>query len=360
MAIARRGLFAILLSATLALAGCIMLPIPTSEDKVLAGTPVAEAQLAFIEPGVTTQAEVVGRLGQPALVWEDARVFVYQWDMRQGILLWAVGAHVTGAAGKTDLPSHHQLLIRFDEGGRVKRFEHRKRPSGVSVAQSIREWLGLPEPAGGDRARVPVLVRIDLKIDGVAEDPFPRPTFTVDPLFAFGLGNLETAERLSAAVRHRFLSEVSRRAGWVVFDLAPGTWYLGVIGPDSNPTPSWQGLARQAEAARQAESIPRWRIDVPGDARAVYAGTLRVAGRTEGKLMFGNRIIRPVPGSEPLVVDESGLAAALLATETPQAGPPRSVLMQRWRPGEPLVFRSPLPSPSVPSSAPSSPPSSAQ
>lgn len=211
MAIARRGLFAILLSATLALAGCIMLPIPTSEDKVLAGTQVAEAQLTFVEPGVTTQAEVVERLGQPALVWEDARVFVYQWDMRQGILVWAVGAHVTGAAGKTDLPSHHQLLIRFDEGGRVQRFEHRKRPSGVSVAQSIREWLGLP-----------------------------------------------------------------------------------------------------------------------------------------------------VPGDEPLVVDESGLAAALLATEAPQAGPPRSVLMQRWRPGEPLVFRSPLPSPSVPSSAPSSPPSSAQ
>jgi outer membrane protein assembly factor BamE (lipoprotein component of BamABCDE complex) len=350
VAIACRGLFAILLSATLLLAGCIVLPIPTGEDKVLAGTPVAEAQLTFVEPGVTTQAEVVERLGQPALVWEDARVFVYRWDMRQGILLWAVGAHVTGAAGKTDLPSHHQLLIRFDEAGRVQRFEHRKRPSGVSVAQSIRAWLGLmePAPAGGDQARVPVLVRIDLTIDGVPETPFPRPTFTVDPLFAFGLGDLETAERLSAAVRHRYLSEASRSAGWFVFDLAPGTWYLGMIGPDSNVASSVSRFARQAEA------IPRWRIDVPGDARAVYAGTLRVAGRAEGKLMFGNRIVRPVPGFEPLLVDESPLAAALLAAEAPQAGPPRSALMQRWRPGEPLVFRSPLPAPSAPPSAPSS------
>lgn len=336
MAIARHHLFTIMLSATLTLAGCIVLPIPTGEDKVLAGTPVADEQLAFLAPGRTTKAEVVERLGQPGVVWEDARVFVYRWDLRQGILLWAVGAHVTGGFGKTDLPSHHQLLIQFDEDERVQRFEHQKRPSGTSLADSIREWLGLPQgkPDAGEPVRV--LVRIDLAIDGAQESAFPRLSFTVDPLFAFGFGDFESAGRLSAAVRHRFLSDASRREGWAYFELAPGTWYLGVIGPDSNVSSSVSRIANQAE------DIPRWRIEVPGDARVVYAGTLRVAGRTDGRLMFGNRIIRPIPGNEPAILDERGLAEALLAAVAPQDGPPHTALMQRWRPGEPLVFRSPL------------------
>src|SRR5690606_18868212 len=196
----------VLLSATLTLAGCIVLPIPTSEDKVLAGTPVAEAQLKFLVPGQTAEAEVVERLGQPALVWTDARVFVYPWDMRKGILLWAVGAHVTGGIGKTDLARHHLLLIQFDDGGRVARFENLVRPSGVSLAGFVRARLGMPTaPAASDPALV--VIRIDLAIDAIPETPFPRPSFTVDPLFAFGLGTFESAGSLSAAIPHEFLSD---------------------------------------------------------------------------------------------------------------------------------------------------------
>lgn len=326
-----------LLSATLALAGCIVLPIPTSEDKVLAGTPVADTQLGFLAPGQTTEAEVVERLGPPALVWEDARVFVYPWDMRKGILLWAAGAYYAGGFGKTDLARHHLLLIRFDEGGRVARFESLVRPSGVSLAGFIREWLGVPAASPAvDRALV--LIRIDLSVDGAPASPFPRPSWTAEPLFAFGLGDFESAARLSYAFRQEFLSDDSRRAGWVAFRLTPGTWHLGMIGPDS-AVPSLV-----ARFGKQDEDIPRWRIEVPEEARLVYAGTLRVMGRTDGRYMFGGGpIVKPAPGHEAEIVDERELAAAVLAAQPGNEGPLHSAPMKRLRQGETMVFRSPLP-----------------
>ncbi|MCD6681658.1 MAG: hypothetical protein LT102_13590 [Burkholderiaceae bacterium] len=130
-----------LLLCTLALqAGC-MLPIPTQERKVLAGKPVSEEQLAFLTPGVTTQREVVDRLGQPDAIWEEARLYAYDWVMRQGILLWAIGGGYSGAAGMADLPRNYLLLIQFDDDDRVQRFERAVRSPLESYGQFLEKWV---------------------------------------------------------------------------------------------------------------------------------------------------------------------------------------------------------------------------
>lgn len=121
-------------------AGC-MLPIPTQEHKVLAGKPVSEEQLAFLDPGVTTQREVVDRLGQPDAIWDEARLYTYHWAMRQGILLWAVGGGYSGAAGMTDLPRNYLLLIQFDEDDRVQRFERAVRPALEPYGEFLEKWV---------------------------------------------------------------------------------------------------------------------------------------------------------------------------------------------------------------------------
>jgi hypothetical protein len=59
------------------------------ESKVLAGKPVTEEQLFFLKLQITTMQEVIEHLGNPNIIWENVRVFVYSWDMRQGILFWA-------------------------------------------------------------------------------------------------------------------------------------------------------------------------------------------------------------------------------------------------------------------------------
>jgi outer membrane protein assembly factor BamE (lipoprotein component of BamABCDE complex) len=132
----------LLLCALISQSGCIVLPIPTQEKKVLEGTPVAEEQLAFLVLGVTTKNEVTARLGSPDVIWEEARLFAYNWAMRQGVLVWAVGGGYSGAAGMSDIPKRYMLLIQFDEQDRVRRFERAVRPSHKSYGDFLEEWVG--------------------------------------------------------------------------------------------------------------------------------------------------------------------------------------------------------------------------
>jgi len=139
-----RALILLLMWVWLLPAGCIMVPVPTTENKVLAGQPVTEEQLAFLITKVTTKQEVLEHLGNPNVIWEDACIFVYNWKMRRGILFWAVGGASQGAmsgnAGMTDIPKHYLLLIKFDEQDQVQRFERVVCPMHMSYSECLKEW----------------------------------------------------------------------------------------------------------------------------------------------------------------------------------------------------------------------------
>lgn len=136
---------ALLLACVVLLAGgCVVLPIPTGEDKVLEGRPVTEFQQSFIKPGVTTREDVLRHLGQPYIIWEDARVFVYRWDMRQGIFVWIVtdGRQIAGDAH--DVPKHYLLLVQFDGDNVVSRSERTTRPLSRSAPDFLMDWVQHP------------------------------------------------------------------------------------------------------------------------------------------------------------------------------------------------------------------------
>ena len=130
----------LLLCLCLWLSGCVMLPVPTSEDKILVGKQITEEQISFLTPEITTRQEVLERLGNPRVIWEDARIFVYNWQMRQGVLFWAYGAYYTGGAGMTDIPRHYLLLIQFDEQDRIRRFERTVCSIHRPYADCLKEW----------------------------------------------------------------------------------------------------------------------------------------------------------------------------------------------------------------------------
>ena len=134
-----------LISFQMIFAGCIVLPIPTGEDKILDGMPVTEDQLKFLKVGVTSRDEVISHLGNPSLIWENAQLFVYNWKMRSGILVWAVGAGYTGGAGILDIPVNYALLIKFDDQDRISRFEKVKRPFSKQYGDFLRDWVKGPE-----------------------------------------------------------------------------------------------------------------------------------------------------------------------------------------------------------------------
>lgn len=132
----------------LLVASCIMIPIPTPESKILAGTPVTEEQLDFLNLESTTKQVVMERLGNPDFFWEDEHIFTYNWDMRQGILFWAIGGMSQGAmaggGGITDIPKHYLLLIQFDEQDRVHRWERAMRPVFQPYIDFLQDWAELP------------------------------------------------------------------------------------------------------------------------------------------------------------------------------------------------------------------------
>lgn len=121
----------------LSLSACV---VPTT-SAVLAGKPVTEEQVAFLALKETTKKEVLGRLGSPNVVWEDARVFVYLWELRQGIFFWSL------SYDPVDISKRYVLLIQFDEEDRLHRFERTTPPHFKSFGDFLREWVSSPPKA---------------------------------------------------------------------------------------------------------------------------------------------------------------------------------------------------------------------
>jgi hypothetical protein len=173
-----------------------------------------------------------------------------------------------------------------------------------------------------------VLLRVQCTIDGRHYEPFSH-SLDADNV-SFGLGSFDSAGQ-PGPVGSRFLSERSRRDGWIYFVLRPGVYYLAVRPPQRS---DWRAYERSLQTG------PRWRIDVPEGAQAVYVGTLSLTGEAD-PLLFGDRIMRSIDGDASRVEDEHEFAAAVLAREVPVAGEPETVLMRRWREGEPIIIRTP-------------------
>lgn len=140
-----RRFIPLLLYVMISLNCCCFLPIPTGEQKVLEGAPVTQEQLAFLMPNNTTKEEVIGHLGSPSLIWEEANVFAYDWTVRQGIVFWIIrpfsGRALGGFGEETDVPKRYILLIQFDGQDRLQRFEKAVPPKYKSFGDFLKEWV---------------------------------------------------------------------------------------------------------------------------------------------------------------------------------------------------------------------------
>jgi len=185
--------------------------------------------------------------------------------------------------------------------------------------------------ASGEKALV--LLRIQCSVDNQPCEPFIKPSFTVEPIFVFGLGTFETVGEPKYAI-HGFLSQEARQAGWIYFLLPPGIYYLAVLGPDS-------AVISKTDSTNDFRDAPRWRLDVLENTKLIYVGTLHFTGKTEGKLLFGGKVIYPVNTDEIPLQDEREPASHLLAEHFPNAGEVKTILLQRWRPGDSIIIRTP-------------------
>jgi hypothetical protein len=96
-----------------------------------------DADLAFIEVGVTTKSEAIERLGE-GLYYEAYNVISYRWATFNKFF-WAgvapAGISPTSAMTYKQL---YTLFAQFDSNDRVKRFQRMREPD---KGLSVKEWL---------------------------------------------------------------------------------------------------------------------------------------------------------------------------------------------------------------------------
>ena len=92
------------------LSGCFLIPTPS----VVGYSVITNKTIESLEPGKTTRADVLLKLGEPGERMEDDRIFVYHWEQVAGFGM------VPTALGGT-ITNDHYLGLEFGRDNRLKR-----------------------------------------------------------------------------------------------------------------------------------------------------------------------------------------------------------------------------------------------
>jgi hypothetical protein len=108
------ALFLILFSSA-----CIV--IPTPEHRIGGRVPCDDEKATFMVKDMTNKEEVLLKLGEPDLVLNRERIFVYRWEMVAAYFF--VGTYYAATGGPIQRP--HFLIIEFNDRNVVSRHEVR-------------------------------------------------------------------------------------------------------------------------------------------------------------------------------------------------------------------------------------------
>ena len=96
---------------------CMIIPTPEHRDH--GRVPCDDEKTTFLVKDTTHKQDVLLSLGEPDLVLNHERVFIYRWEMVAAY--FAVGGFGAGAGGPIQRP--HFLIIEFDDRNIVVRHE---------------------------------------------------------------------------------------------------------------------------------------------------------------------------------------------------------------------------------------------
>lgn len=99
---------------------CIV--IPTPEHRIQGRVPCDSDKTTFMVKDTTSKEEVLLKLGEPDLVLNQERLFVYRWEMVAAY--FAVGGYGAGAVGP--IQKTNFLIIEFNDKNAVTRHEVRE------------------------------------------------------------------------------------------------------------------------------------------------------------------------------------------------------------------------------------------
>jgi len=99
---------------------CVVIPTPEHRDH--GRVPCDDEKTTFMVQHTTNKEEVLLKLGEPDLVLDREKIFVYRWEMVAAYFF--VGAYYSGGGGPLQRP--HFLIIEFDDKSIVARHEVRE------------------------------------------------------------------------------------------------------------------------------------------------------------------------------------------------------------------------------------------
>jgi len=128
------GGMALLALMGLGLSGCLIIPTPSHGGVGV----IPEETIGSFEPGTTTRADVLLRVGDPAKRLQGDRFFVYEWERIHAYFIVYALFYGTEVA----IPRPHYLGLEFTPKGRVKRVKALG-PSFVFFDQysKLEEWM---------------------------------------------------------------------------------------------------------------------------------------------------------------------------------------------------------------------------
>lgn len=143
-------------------AGCLIIPVPASDHKVVAGSRVEHNTISSIKIGQTTRAQIIQALGQPNVDMPELRVIAYLWEqVDYHVLLILLGPNGAGG-GEIGGPIPYAFFVAFDQSGRVSSYELEKSRKGTfgwtSIQEAARDWartqgVAVPDLPSGFVAR---------------------------------------------------------------------------------------------------------------------------------------------------------------------------------------------------------------
>jgi hypothetical protein len=109
----------ILLPLLLILFSSACMVIPTPEHRIAGRVPCDDEKTTFMVKETTSKEEVLLKLGEPDLVLNQEKIFVYRWEMVAAYFI--VGGYGAGAIGPIQRP--HFLIIEFNDKNIIIRHE---------------------------------------------------------------------------------------------------------------------------------------------------------------------------------------------------------------------------------------------
>lgn len=246
-------------------AGCLMVPVPTSEV-VLSGRYIAESELGFLKNHQTTKYDVLTQLG-PATIWlKPQRTLVYGLvkTAKTG-LFWIIGGGAPGALGGVaggvlHFVDREALFIVFDEtdtlvdSGQVK-VENRVTWLSAALAWGRSKGLKLAEPQVEFAETVPPLQQSIIYFYRPRDIQHVFPGFPPAESILFGLDPFPEVY-LNAALVGQI-----RRKSYLTLTLDPGTYEFRFVPLLDNPDLNYRDASIQITVQPDLEYFVDVRIE---------------------------------------------------------------------------------------------------